>query len=96
MITFEPKDVVNPLAFKEFLASGGVEKVTIRMAHEGIILVFRIVGSDRILGQHRGGPRYFKTFDGAISSLVQYGIHQFEADVTGWLPRMMKERLNEN
>lgn len=91
MITFEPKDVVSPVAFKEFLATGGVEKVTICMAEQGIILVFRIASSDRILGQHRGGPRYFKTFDGAISSLVQYGINQFEADVTGWLPRMLKK-----
>ena len=96
MITFEPKDVISPVLFKKALSNGRVEKVTIRMAKEGIVLIFRIAGRDRILGQHRGGPRYFKAFDGAISSLVQYDLNQFEADVTGWLPRMMKERLNEN
>ena len=67
MITFEAKDVINPTAFKEVLLIGGVKGATVRLAKDKglLVLVLRIGEENRILGQYRGGARYFRTVDRA-------------------------------
>ncbi|HBU6176794.1 TPA: partition protein [Klebsiella oxytoca] len=91
MITFESKDVINPTAFKEVLLIGGVKGATVRLAADKglLVLVLRIGEENRILGQYRGGARYFRTVDGAASVLIQHGIYQFNAELTGWTPRTL-------
>lgn len=89
MITVDIKSVISPTAFKEVLSVGGVKNAAIRYAGQGLVLVLRIGGQERVLGQYRGGPRYFSTLDGAASVLIQNGIQEFEADVSGWLPRTL-------
>ncbi len=95
MIACESRAVRNPTAFKEVLLVGGVESATIRVADKGLVLVLRIAGEDRILGQYRGGPRYFRSLDGAVSLLIQHGIYQFEADVKGWKPKTLTRKGGE-
>ena len=91
MITFEAKAVINPTAFKEVLLIGGVKGATVRLAKDKglLVLVLRIGEENRILGQYRGGARYFRTVDGAASVLIQHGIYQFDAELTGWTPRTL-------
>ncbi|SFQ11434.1 hypothetical protein SAMN05216419_10659 [Nitrosomonas cryotolerans] len=89
MFKSELKTVITPPAFKEILLIGGVKSAAVRMADKGLVLILRIGGEDRILGQYRGGPRYFRSLDGAASVLIQHGIYQFEVNVTGWLPRTL-------
>ncbi|SWV26658.1 transposase [Klebsiella pneumoniae] len=50
---------------------------------------------NRILGQYRGGPRYFRTIDAAASLLIQHGIYRFEADVAGWKPKTLTRKGGE-
>ena len=88
MIAFESKAVINPTAFKEVLLVGGVESATIRVADKGLVLVLRIAGEDRILGQ-------FRSLDGAVSLLIQHGIYQLEADVKGWKPKTLTKKGGE-
>jgi hypothetical protein len=92
MFTSELKAVITPPVFKEIMLIGGVKSAAVRMADKGLVLILRIGGKDRILGQYRGGPCYFRLLDGAASVLIQNGIYQFEADVTGWLPRTLARK----
>ncbi|WP_333955939.1 partition protein [Pseudomonas aeruginosa] len=71
MITFDSKAVINPTAFKEVVLVGGVQGATVTVAEKGLVLALRIGGENRILGQYRGGPRYFRTIDAAASLLIQ-------------------------
>ncbi len=89
MITFDSDAVIDPVSFKEVLAAGGVNAATIGKADNGLVVVLRIAKKDRILGQYRGGPRYFSSLDGAGSVLVQHGIYQWETDADGWVPRTL-------
>lgn len=89
MITFDSDAVIDPVSFKEVLAAGGVRSATIGKADDGLVVVLRIANKDRILGQYRGGPRYFSSLDGAGSVLVQHGIFQWETDAQGWVPRTL-------
>ncbi|ATS91160.1 partition protein [Xanthomonas phaseoli pv. phaseoli] len=89
MITFDSDAVIDPVSFKEVLAAGGVNAATIGKADKGLVVVLRIAKKDRILGQYRGGPRYFSSLDGAGSVLVQHGIYQWETDAEGWVPRTL-------
>lgn len=89
MITFDSGAVIDPVSFKEVLAAGGVNAATIGKADKGLVVVLRIAKKDRILGQYRGGPRYFSSLDGAGSVLVQHGIYQWETDAQGWVPRTL-------
>lgn len=95
MITFDSKKVINPNAFKEVLLVGGVQGVTIHVTERGLVLVVCIGGENRVLGQYRGGPRFFRTFDAAVSLLIQHGIYRFEADVTGWQPKTLTRKGGE-
>ncbi len=92
MITFDSSAVIGPVPFKEVLAAGGVQCASIGMAEKGLVVVLRIGKKDRILGQYRGGPRYFSSLDGAGSVLIQHGIFQWETDVQGWVPRTLARR----
>ena len=89
MITFDSDAVIDPVSFKEVLAAGGVNAATIGKADIGLVVVLRIAKKDRILGQYRGGPRYFSSLDGAGSVLIQHGIYQWETDADGWVPRTL-------
>lgn len=89
MITFDSSAVIDPVAFKEVLAAGGVHGATIGKADKGLVVVLRIAKKNRILGQYRGGPRYFSSLDGAGSVLVQHGIFQWDTDAQGWVPRTL-------
>lgn len=95
MITFEAKDVINPTAFKEVLLIGGVKGAAVRRAEKGLVLVLRIGEENRILGQYRGGARYFRSVDGAASVLIQHGIYEFNADLTGWVPKTLAHKSSD-
>ncbi|MGP9642765.1 MULTISPECIES: ParC family partition-associated protein [unclassified Halomonas] len=96
MITFDSDAVIDPVSFKEVLAAGGVHAATIGKADKGLVVVLRIAKKDRILGQYRGGPRYFSSLDGAGSVLVQHGILQWETDAQGWVPRTLARAKRDN
>ncbi|HQS01487.1 MULTISPECIES: ParC family partition-associated protein [Comamonadaceae] len=90
MITdIDTMGVVGPTAFRELLAAGSVQGATIRVAGQGLIVVLHIGPNDRVLGQFRGGPRFFRSFDGAAAALRQNGVMQWDADATGWIPRTL-------
>ncbi|KIZ48471.1 partition protein [Pseudomonas oryzihabitans] len=89
MIEFDSSAVIDPASFKEVLAAGGVHSASIGKADKGLVVVLRIAKRDRILGQYRGGPRYFSSLDGAGSVLVQHGIFQWETRAQGWVPRTL-------
>ena len=95
MITFDSKAVINPTAFKEVVLVGGVQGATVTVAEKGLVLALRIGGENRILGQYRGGPRYFRTIDAAASLLIQHGLYRFEADVAGWKPKTLTRKGGE-
>ena len=95
MITFDSRNVIRPNAFKEVVLVGGIQGATIHVAERGLVLVLRIRGEYRVLGQHRGGPRYFRTFDAAVSQLSLHGIYRFDADTTGWVPKALARRSGE-
>ncbi|EIX0138093.1 partition protein [Escherichia coli] len=95
MITFDSKAVINPTAFKEVLLVGGVQGATIHVAEKGLVLVLRIAGENRVLGQYRGGPRYFRSFDAAASLLIQHGIYRWDADAKGWRPKTLLRKGGE-
>ena len=77
---------------REFVATGAVKDVRVEQADKGLVIVFN-VGSgmnERVLGQARGGVRYFQSFDGAASVLQSMGIVEFIARSDNWVPRTAK------
>ena len=96
MINFDSTAVIDPVAFKEVLAAGGVDAATIGKADKGLVVVLRIAKKDRILGQYRGGPRYFSSLDGAGSVLVQHGIFKWETNAQDWVPRTLTRVRKRN
>lgn len=83
----ETKSVIEPKVFKEFVAAGGVKGASIRAVELGLVVLLQIGSTERVLGQYRGGPRFFQSFDGAAALLQQNGILTWDADTTGWIPR---------
>ena len=81
------KNVIEPKVFKEFVDAGNVNSASIRAVERGLIVLVQIGSAERVLGQYRGGPRYFQSFDGAAALLQQNGIRSWDADTTGWVPR---------
>jgi hypothetical protein len=82
--------VASPAQFKQLLASDSIRGANVRMAANGRGLIVELdVGepSPCLLGALRGGPRYFRSFDGAASVLLQYGLDNFNATATGWVSR---------
>ena len=64
----------------------------VEQADKGLVILFN-VGSgmnERVLGQARGGVRYFQSFDGAASVLQSMGIMEFIARSANWVPRTAK------
>lgn len=86
MIT-ETISVIEPKVFKEFVAAGSVKGASIHAVEQGLIVVIKIGTTERVVGQYRGGPRYFQSFDGAAALLQQNGILTWDADTTNWKPR---------
>ena len=81
--------VVEPKVFKELVATGVVHGAAIRASEsgKGLLVILDVGEQQRALGQYRGGPRYFQSFDGAVSLLQQNGITQFSGDSAGWIPK---------
>lgn len=84
--------VLGPTAFKEFLASESVENVTVIPCDNDLIAVIKIASKSYVLGRSRGGPRLFKTIDGAAATLKQYGINSFEAELSDWIPKTIQRK----
>lgn len=83
---------VSAKVMREFVAAGGVRDVRVEQADKGLVILFN-VGSglnERVLGQARGGVRYFQSFDGAASVLQSMGIMEFIARSANWVPRTAK------
>lgn len=94
------KRIVEPRVFKELIVAGSVKSATIRASEQGLIVVLRIGNNEvneRILGQYRGGPRYFQSFDGAAALLQHNGIVKWDADTSNWKPKtaIRKQRERE-
>ncbi|MFA0921647.1 hypothetical protein ALP73_200054 [Pseudomonas coronafaciens pv. garcae] len=87
MITIDSKTVINPVTFKDLMVLNRVQAASIGVTAKGLVIVLRIGKDDSILGQYRGGPRYFQSFDAAASTLLQNGITEWETDAKGWIPK---------
>lgn len=85
--------VLGPAAFKEFVASETVESVIIMPSNYDVIAVVKIASKSYVLGRSRGGPRLFKTIDGAAATLKQYGINSFTAELTDWIPQTIQRKI---
>ncbi len=77
---------------KAFAERGAVANVRVQQADKGLVIVFNAGGGmdECVLGQVRGGVRYFQSFDGAASTLQQMGIMEFIARSQNWVPRTLK------
>lgn len=84
--------VLGPTALKEFLASESVENVRVVPSNNDLIAVLKIASKSYVLGRSRGGPRFFKTIDGAAATLKQYGISSFEAELSDWIPKTVQRK----
>ena len=92
----ETKNVVGPKVFKEFAAAGSITSASIKVVERGLIVLLKIGSSERVLGQYRGGARFFQSFDGAAALLQQNGITTWHADTEGWTPRTaLKKKIQE-
>ena len=92
MMMVETFQEVPAKVMREFVATGAVKDVRVEQADKGLVIVFN-VGSgmnERVLGQARGGVRYFQSFDGAASVLQSMGIVEFIARSVNWVPRTAK------
>ena len=92
MMMVESLQEVSAKVMREFVAAGGVRDVRVEQADKGLVILFN-VGSgmnERVLGQARGGVRYFQSFDGAASTLQSMGIVEFAANSRNWVPRTFK------
>ncbi|WP_261995154.1 ParC family partition-associated protein [Pseudomonas aeruginosa] len=86
--------VLPPAVFKEFAAATPheIHGAAVRNTEQGIVIVLNIGNERRILGQYRGGIRFFRSFDGAAAVLRQHGVLQWTADATGWIPRTLEAK----
>lgn len=85
-----PLKQIEPKLLEEMAAANMVRGAVIRMAEgKAALEVVLDLGSEkRLFGKARNmGPRYFQTFDGAVSSLMERGVTQFMADAKGWTPK---------
>ena len=79
---------IAPKVLREMVAAGSVDHVrAISGGVEGLVVLLRAGPTERVVGAARGGPRYFKSVDGVISTLKDYGINKLEVDASGWMPR---------
>jgi hypothetical protein len=85
----EKISIIEPKVFKEFVAAGSVKEASIHAVDQGLIVIIKIGMTERILGQYRGGARYFQSFDGAAALLKQNGILTWDANTTNWTPRTL-------
>lgn len=84
--------VLGPTALKEFLASESVENVRVVPFNNDLVAVLKIASKSYVLGRSRGGPRLFKSIDGAAATLKQYGLSSFEAELNDWIPKTMQRK----
>ena len=94
-VGIEPKKIIDPKVFKEFVIAGGIENILIKAVDYGLIILMTIGSTERILGQYRGGPRLFQSFDGAAALLQQNGITNWSADTTNWVPKTTQKKIKK-
>jgi hypothetical protein len=94
LIDTDEMKVLGPTALKEFLVSDSVESVTIMPSEYDLIAVIQVASRPYILGRSRGGPRLFKSIDGAAATLKQYGIDSFDAKLSDWIPKTEQRKTN--
>lgn len=95
-MSIESLNAIDPRVLKEFIAAGNVKSALIRAIKNRLIVVLKIGETERILGQYRGGIRFFRSFDGAVAVLQQNGILTWSADTTGWIPRTIRKKYTKN
>lgn len=84
----ETISAIAPKVLRELVAAGNVDQVRVKSGgDEGLIVLLRAGSNERVVGAARGGPRYFKSVDGVISTMKDYGINKLEVDASGWMPR---------
>lgn len=91
----QDQDVADPRAIKTLLATGAISGVFVRASEKGLLVFFSLAGGESVLGAHRGGPRFFQSFDGVASVLRQHGISKFSVDTTGWTPKTLAKKSTE-
>jgi len=81
--------LLPPIVFKALSteALGEIRGAEVVNTDDGLVLIVKIGEDRRVLAQHRGGPRFFKTFDAAASMLKNHGIESWTANATGWIPK---------
>ena len=89
------KSVIEPKVFKEFVAADSIKGASIRVFESSLIVILKIGSIERVLGQYRGGVRFFRSFDGAAALLQQNGILKWDADTTGWIPRTTRQKKDK-
>jgi len=84
--------VLPPAVFKEVAAAIPHEPrgAVVKNTEYGIVIELQIGNERRVLGQCRGGIRFFRSFDGAAAMLRQHGVLQWTADAIGWIPRTLQ------
>lgn len=84
----ETLSAIAPKVLREMVAAGSIGNVrAVSGGVGGLVVLLKAGPTDRIVGAARGGPRYFKSVDGVISTLQDYGINKLEVDASGWMPR---------
>jgi hypothetical protein len=91
----EAKGLIEPNVFKEFVAAGTLNGVSIRFVDQGLVILVRVGSTERVLGQYRGGPRFFQSFDGAAALLQKNGVLTWDADTTDWIPRTAPQKSDK-
>jgi len=96
MVEMEPLslEVLPPSHFKAFAknAPHEIKGAVIKNTERGLVIVLHVGNERCILGQYRGGIRFFRSFDGAAAVLRQHGVLHWTADATGWIPRTLEAK----
>ena len=101
MVEMEPLslEVLPPSHFKAFAknAPHEIKGAVIENTERGLVIVLHVGNERRILGQYRGGIRFFRSFDGAAAVLRQHGVLHWTANEKGRIPRTLeaKERSSD-
>lgn len=82
---------IAPQALRELVATGNVAQVRVKAGGTDVLIAtLHAGGNERVVGAARGGPRFWKSIDGAVSTLKDYGINEFVVDASGWIPRTVR------
>lgn len=82
-------DLIPTSVLRQVIAAGSVTSARIQSGDKGLVILFRLGMTERLLGAARGGIRYFHSLDGAAAYLLNHRIVQFDVDIPHWKPAMM-------